>query len=312
MIGEGYMKKAVYHGVRDVRIEEVEEPIPGQREIKVKVMYCGICGSDLHEYLHGPFPLSPFGHEVCGEVVEVGPDVEGFQVGERVATLVRDGYAEYLVAPQDLALKLPEGLSWERAAVLEPLAGSAYAIERGKVKPTDTVFIAGAGPVGLLILLAVKTIGVKTVYITDLSEKRRNMAEKLGATAAFNPAETRIPAKIRELTGGKGVDTSIEAVGVEASLKDCLASTRYQGTVIVQGIFTERAKIHMLGFVTREMTMVGANFINPKLALEWVQTKGIEPEAIVTSIIPLDRIVSDGFEMLANHKDKEIKILVKP
>ena len=306
------MKKAVYYGIQDVRVEDVEEPKPGPGEIKVKIKYCGICGSDLHEYLHGPFPESPFGHEVCGEVVEVGSGVTDFTLGDHVATFVRDGYAEYLVAPLDRVLKLPEDMPWERAAVLEPLAGAIYALERGNVKPTDTIFIAGAGPVGLLILLAVKTLGVETVYITDLSEKRRILAERLGATTAFDPAKTKMPPTIRELTAGRGVDVSIEAVGIEATLKDCLASTRYRGTVIVQGIFTERALVHMLGFVTREMTMIGANFINPERSLEWMVTKGIKPEAIVTSITPLDNIVAGGFEMLANHKEQEIKILVEP
>lgn len=306
------MKKAVYYGVRDVRVDEVVEPEAGSGDIKVKIKYCGICGSDLHEYLHGPFPESPFGHEVCGEVVAVGRDVKGFQVGDHVATFVRDGYAQYVVAPEDKALKLPDDLPWERAAVLEPLAGAIYALERGNVKATDTIFIAGAGPVGLLILLAAKVIGAQTIYITDLSEKRRNMAEKLGATATFDPAAVKIPATIRELTGGRGIDVTVEAVGIEATLKDCLASTRHGGTVIVQGIFTDRALIHMLGFVTREITMIGANSANPVRSLEWMLTKGIKPEAIVTSTVSLDRIVEGGFEMLANHKNEEIKILVEP
>ena len=306
------MKKAVYYGIRDVRVEEVPEPDMGNTDIKVKIKYCGICGSDLHEYLHGPFPESPFGHEVCGEVVAIGPDVKGFKVGDHVATLVRDGYAQYLVAPMDRALKLPEDLPWKRAAIFEPLAGAIYALERGNVKSTDTVFIAGAGPVGLLLLLAVRVLGVRTVYISDLSEKRRHLAEELGATATFDPGKTKIPSTIRELTEGRGVDVTIEAVGIEATLKDCLASTRHRGTVIVQGIFTDRALIHMLGFVTREITMIGANFVNPERSLEWMLTKDIRPESIVTSIIPLDRIVEEGFEMLANHKDKEIKVLVEP
>ncbi len=306
------MKKAVYHGVRDVRVEEVAEPEAKSNEIKVRIKYCGICGSDLHEYLHGPFPESPFGHEVCGEVVAVGADVTGFAVGDHVATFIRDGYAEYLVAPQEKTLKLPDDLPWDRAAVLEPLAGAIYALEKGNVKPTDTVFIAGAGPVGLLILLAVRVLGAETIYMTDLSEKRRKMAKELGATATFDPAAVKIPPTIRELTGGRGIDVTVEAVGIEATLKDCLASTRYGGTVIVQGIFTERALIHMLGFVTREITMVGSNSANPFRSLQWMVTKGIKPEAIVTSTVSLDGIVEGGFERLANHKDEEIKILVEP
>lgn len=305
------MRKAVYHGIRDVRVEEVEEPEPGRNEAKIKVKYCGICGSDLHEYLHGPFPVSPFGHEACGEIVEVGPDVERYRVGDRVAVFNKDAYAEYMVAPESRLLKLPEGISWERAAVFEPLAGAAYAIDRGGVKPTDTVLVVGGGPVGLLVLVAAKAIGVRTVYVTEISEKRREMARKLGATEVFNPLEIKIPPKMKELTGD-GVDVAVEAVGIEAALKDSLASTRYRGTVIVQGIFTERVPIHMLGFVSREITMIGTNSINIPLALEWVTSGRAEPEVIATSIVPLDQIATRGFDVLAEDKDRDIKILIAP
>jgi (R,R)-butanediol dehydrogenase/meso-butanediol dehydrogenase/diacetyl reductase len=306
------MKSAIYHGAGDIRIEDVEEPVPGPSQVRVKVKYCGICGSDLHEYLHGPFPESPFGHEVCGEVVEIGPGVDGVRVGDRVAAFSKGGYAQYLVAPKDRLLTLPDDIDWQRAAMIEPLAGAAYAVERGGIKAQDTVLIAGAGPVGLLILLALKAVGVGTIFVTEPSNHRRAMAQKLGATRVTDPTGIKVPSQIREWTGGKGVDVSIEAVGIEGTLKDCLASTRHQGTVLVQGIFTERVPIHMLGFVTKEMTMIGANSINPERALKWIQTRGLEPEAIITSIIPLADIQNRGFEVLATDKEADVKILVEP
>ncbi len=306
------MKKAIYRGVRDVRVEDVEEPTAGYQEAKIKVKYCGICGSDLHEYIHGPFPASPFGHEVCGEIVEVGPGTEGFEVGDHVLSINRDGYAEYQVTPESMIHKLPKEMSWERAVMLEPLAGSARAIERGGVTASDTLFIAGAGPVGLTLLMGVKALGVKAVYMSELSEKRRAKARELGATDVFNPLETKIPQKVRETTGGQGVDVAIEAVGVGDALKDCLAAARYRGTVVVQGIFTERAQLHMLAFVSKEMTMIGNNTSNPALALEWTVTHDLALERIVTSVIPLEEISSRGFEALAADKEAEIKVLVDP
>jgi (R,R)-butanediol dehydrogenase/meso-butanediol dehydrogenase/diacetyl reductase len=306
------MKKAVYRGIRDVRVEQVEEPRPGPQEALVRVVYCGICGSDLHEYLHGPFPRSPFGHEVCGEIVAVGDRVEGFAVGDRVVAFNRDGYAERMLAPQERLLKLPEEIGWERAALIEPLAGAAYAVDRGGIEPGDRVLIAGGGPVGLLVLLAVKALGVEIVYLSEISETRRDKARELGATDVFDPREIKIPQKMRELTEGRGVDVSVEAVGIEAPLKDCLASTRQRGTVVVQGIFTDRVPIHMLGFVSREITMIGTNSIDPELALEWIAAGRVEPESIVTRIVPLQDIASRGFEVLADDKDRDIKILVAP
>lgn len=306
------MKAAVYHGIRDLRIEEVPEPAVGPGEVKIKVKYCGICGSDLHEYLHGLFPKSPFGHEACGQIVEIGPEVRGYQIGDQVLAFQKGAYAEYVVCPPERLIKKPEEMTWERAAVVEPLAGAAYAIERGGVQASDTVLIAGAGPVGLMALLGLKALGVKEIYITDVSEARRNKAEGLGASLVLNPLVDKIPARIKALSEGRGVDVAIEAVGIEATLKDCLASVRYQGKVIVQGIFTERVPVHMLGFVTRESTMIGTNSINPSLAMSWIATKGIQPERIITRVIPLSLIASEGFESLAQKDKKEIKILVAP
>jgi (R,R)-butanediol dehydrogenase/meso-butanediol dehydrogenase/diacetyl reductase len=163
-----------------------------------------------------------------------------------------------------------------------------------------------------MILLGLKAIGVRKVYVTDISEERREKALELGATGVANPLETKIPVWIKGLTEGRGVDVAVEAVGLEATLKDCLTSVRFKGKVIVQGIFTDRVPIHMLGFVTRETWMIGTNSINPSLALRWIEEKGVQPEAIITRIIPLDQIVAAGFEPLTAKMKTEIKILVYP
>lgn len=306
------MRKAVYHGIRDLRVEEVEEPKPGEKEAKIKVKYCGVCGSDLHEYLHGLFPKSIFGHEVCGEIVDIAPGLEGFQVGDRVVAIGKDGYAEYMVCPQEKMIKIPEGMDWKRAAAVEPLAVAAYCIKRTGVKSTDTVLIAGAGPIGLALLMGLKATGVEMVYMTEVTEKRRRKAEELGATQVFNSKEIRVSSKMKELTQGNGVDVAIEAVGLEESLKDCLSSVKNRGKVTVAGIFTDRVKFHMLGFVTRETTMIGINSHDAELALEWIIRKRLAPETIITKIVPLEGISTEGFEVLATRKGEEIKILVEP
>jgi (R,R)-butanediol dehydrogenase/meso-butanediol dehydrogenase/diacetyl reductase len=312
VIQEQNMKKAMYRGIRDVRVEDVPEPNPGPREAKIKIKYCGICGSDLHEYLHGPFPQCVFGHEACGEVVEVGRETKGFQAGDRVLAFAKGAYSQFMICAPEQLLKVPPSMEWKRAAVVEPLAGAAYAIERGGIQPENTILIAGAGPVGLMMLIGLKAIGNKTIYITDVSESRRRKAQELGATGVANPLETKIPSWIKENTQGQGVDVAIEAVGIEATLKDCLTSARFRGKVIVQGIFTDRVPIHMLGFVARETTMIGTNSINPSLALNWIEHKGAQPEAIITRVIPLEQIVNAGFEILTGKNKTDIKILVEP
>ena len=305
------MKAAVLHGLRDIQIAEVPEPKPSPGEVLVRVKYCGICGSDLHEYQHGLFPESPFGHEACGEVVELGAQVKGFQVGDRVLSFFKGAYAQYMVCPQERLLGIPPNMTWERAAVVEPLAVAAYSVEKANIQSGIKALIAGAGPVGLMTILGLRCLGVNQVYVTEVSDPRREKAKELGATLTCNPLETKVSSWIKEITSGRGVDVAFESVGIEATLKDCLTSVRFQGKVVVQGIFTDRVPIHMLGFVSRETTMIGVNSANPPLALKWIETKGIQPERMVTRVLPLGRI-SEAFGLLTQQTKQEIKILVEP
>ncbi len=306
------MKRAIYHGIKNVRVEEVSDPPPGPGSVQLKIKYCGICGSDLHEYLHGPFPQPVFGHEACGTITAVGPGVRDFTVGQRVCAVFPGAFAESMICPVDRLIPIPDGMPWERAALLEPFSGAAYAIARGAVRPEHTVFVAGAGPVGLMILLGLKALGVRSIFMTDLQEKRQRLAAELGATQIWDPTHAKSSTRVKELTQGRGVDVAIEAVGIEASLKDCLTSVRQQGTVLVQGIFTQRVPVHMLGFVVRETTMIGCNAIDPALALRWLSQGGIQPERIVTAVVPLEEIVTHGFEVLAARREDAVKILVAP
>jgi (R,R)-butanediol dehydrogenase/meso-butanediol dehydrogenase/diacetyl reductase len=203
-------------------------------------------------------------------------------------------------------------MNWLRAAVMEPLAGAAYVIDRGGIRPEEKILIAGAGPVGLTLLLGLKAVGVKEIFMTEVLELRRRKALELGAASVWNPLETKTAARIKELTAGVGVDTAIEAVGREESLKDCLSSVRHRGKVVVHGIFPERVPVHMLGFVTRETTMIGTNSVNPALSLLWIESAGLQPESMVTKIIPLEEIVAGGFEVLVGKNNMEVKILVAP
>jgi (R,R)-butanediol dehydrogenase/meso-butanediol dehydrogenase/diacetyl reductase len=293
-------------------VEEVDNPDPGPEEVRVKIKYCGICGSDVHEYLHGSFAIPQWGHEACGEIVDKGDAVTTLDIGDRVLTFGSGAYAEYFTAPATRMRKLEQPISWERATVIEPLAGIAYAVKRGQVTAEDTVLITGAGPIGLLFLAATKALGVETVYMTEISESRAKKAEEMGVTAVLNPANEKVPARIRELTGGTGVDIAIEAVGIGPSLKDCLASTRYRGRVVVHGIFTERVPLHMLGFVSREITMIGTNSIDIDQALEWAYAGDVEPEKIISNMIPLAEIDEKGFQSLTTPNTADIKVVVVP
>jgi len=162
-----------------------------------------------------------------------------------------------------------------------------------------------------MTILGLKAIGIEKIYVTEVSDIRRKKAEEMGATLTCNPLNTKVSTWVKEATAGRGADVAFESVGNEASLKDCLTSVRFQGKVIVQGIFTDRVPIHMLGFVTRETIMMGTNSANPALAMSWIEKKGVKPEMMVTKVIPLEKI-AEGFEVLTQKVKEEIKILVEP
>ncbi|GAG13380.1 unnamed protein product, partial [marine sediment metagenome] len=242
------MKAAIMYKVNDIRIEEVEKPTVGANEVMIKVKSVGICGSDLHYYKHGRIgevtvkqPLI-LGHETAGEIVETGKNVTERLVGDRVVVepgapcgvckMCKTGrynlcpdmifrahppthgtFVEFLVCRSDLVFPIPNEMSFEVGAMLEPLSVGVYVSGLTNIKPDDTITILGSGPVGLSILQVMRALGVSKIFITDLLETRLELARKLGATAAIN-ASIKDPVKeIMDLTNGNGAEIVIEAVG---------------------------------------------------------------------------------------------------
>src|ERR671931_290860 len=243
------MLAARLHGNRDLRVEEMTPPgAPPPGQFLVTPVWCGICGTDLHEYAHGPLytPAEKLpqviGHEFSAEVAEVGDGVESPRPGDRVAVLphvfcgscyhcVRGrqglcarlaltgvtwpwgGLAEQAVVPAYQAVRLPEGVSFEQGAILEPLATVVHGVERSGLRPGGSVLITGAGPIGQLAVLTATAAGAGTIFVSEPHRIRRERAEALGVTAAFDPEATDVPAEIAERTGGLGVDAAVECSG---------------------------------------------------------------------------------------------------
>jgi threonine dehydrogenase-like Zn-dependent dehydrogenase len=232
-----------YYGIRDVRIEVLPRPVCGPKEVLVKVAYAGICGSDLHIYRKGMFVSTvpeTMGHEFSGVVEEVGPGVTGFKPGDHVVgdprvacgscPWCRQGkenicpelsfigeicpgcFAEYLVLNEEHLLKLPSSLELDRAALIEPLAVALHAAGKAGLSSRETLGIIGAGPVGLLTLLAARPL-VEQILVVDRAPVRLELARRLGADRV---AQT-LPEEPSEQ-----VDVVIEAVGAEATLKGAL------------------------------------------------------------------------------------------
>jgi (R,R)-butanediol dehydrogenase/meso-butanediol dehydrogenase/diacetyl reductase len=343
------MLAARLHDNHDLRVEEVDEPPDlGPGEIRVRPMWCGICGTDLHEYAHGPLYIPQanlpqiLGHEFSAEVLEVGPAVTNVRAGDRVAVLphvfcgtcyfcVRGrqglcrsllltgvswpwgGLAEQAVVPAYQAIPLPEGASFEQGAILEPLASVVHAVDRA-MRAGDTVLVTGAGPIGQLAVLACTAAGAAAIFVSEPNRVRREQAERLGATV-LDPAEADVPGEVRDRTGGLGVDCSIECSGSQPGLEACVDATRAAGYVAQIAIHVGPRTVVPEAWTWKDLTISGIwsfKFYDTPRILAQVAAGRLPVERIVTSTIGMSDIVPSGIDRLADPAGDQVKILVQP
>lgn len=350
------MKAAVWYGKKDVRVMDVPEPpSPKEGYVKVKVQWCGICGSDLHEYLAGPIfiPVDKphaltgdtapviLGHEFSGDVVEVGPGVTNVKVGDRVAPdacqvcwecprcrenkyslceklaftgLMTDGaFAEYVNVPAYTIYKIPDNMSYELAALIEPLAVSMHAIRRAPLIQGDTAVVMGGGTIGLGTVMAAKAAGASKVYCVEVAKARKEYALKAGADAVLDPTEVDVVAKVKELTNG-GADVVFECIGSDKTAPIAIELARSAGKIVIVGIFEKASQLNFnaLSFTEREVIGSLAYYGDFGPAIQLVSDGRINPEPLITGKISINDIVEKGFEELVNHKEENVKIIVKP
>jgi (R,R)-butanediol dehydrogenase / meso-butanediol dehydrogenase / diacetyl reductase len=349
------VRAAIWSRARDVRLVERDIPTPGSAEVVIEVAYCGICGSDVHEYVDGPHAIpvgSPhpesgavapivLGHEFCGTVVAVGARATRVRVGDRVAVepnyrcgrcrrclageynicqhfgfagLMGDGgAAEFTAIPEYMVHRLPESVSLEQAAVFEPAAVALHSFRRGGVTPTDKIVVIGLGPIGLLIVMLAAQAGVRRIAAVDVAPHKLDLAGELGATDVIDAGSGMdVAQQVRDSTGGEGADVTFEAVGSERTLRTGLNSTRKGGRVVLIGL-AGTVSIDAFALVNNEQSIiasVGYRDVYPEL-IRLVAEGGLDLTRIVTSIIGLDDVVSQGFEALLSGKE-EIKILARP
>lgn len=352
------MKAAVWYGRNDMRVENVPEPVTQPGMLKVRVKWCGICGSDLHEYLDGPVsipvdkahPLTGqkapliLGHEFSGEVVEVGAGVSGFRVGDRVtaeATLgclacpaclagrytecekmgilgiMGDGaFAEYVQVSPAFSHKLPDGLDYEKAALAEPIAVGLHALSAGDFKVGMSAVVMGAGPIGLGIIQSLRASGARQIIAVVRKSIRQEYALQAGADCVLDPNETDVPAEIRRLSGGAGVDMAFETYGADIGVALGLQSVRHKGTVVVVSLWQRPASVDLMALVQHEVRLVGSNlytYNDFETVLLMLRDGRLSAEGFITGRISLDSIVSEGFGALSGpEKKKHVKILVSP
>lgn len=348
------MKALRWHGVKDLRLENIAEPTATSGKVKIKVEWCGICGSDLHEYTAGPIfiptetphPLSgdmapvTMGHEFSGQVVEVGEGVENFKVGDRVVcepifacgecTACKQGkynlcdqmgfyglagggggFSEYASIPVEMLHKIPDNVSFEQGALVEPSAVALHAVKQSKLKVGDKAVVFGAGPIGLLVIEALRASGASEIYAVELSNERKAKAEELGAIALDPSKYDDIVSEIHKRTNG-GADVTFEVTGVPVVLKQAINATKLNGETMIVSIAEKEAQIMPNDIVMQERTITGIiGYRNVFPAVISLMAKGyFSAEKLVTKRIKLDQVVEEGFEALLKEKN-QVKILVK-
>ncbi len=351
------MRAARYYDRNDIRIEDVPEPelLPGT--VAIDVAWCGICGTDLHEYLEGPIFIPPaghphpisgeaapiiIGHEFSGTVTALGAGVTDLRVGESVVVepyIVADdvdtGPGENYQLSKDmnfiglggrgggLSEKIVVQRRWvhpvgdiplDQAALIEPLSVGHHAFVRSGARAGQVAIIGGAGPIGLLTAAVLKAEGL-TVYISELSDARKEMARTTGvADEVFDPREGDVAERVRARTGGKGADVGFECSSVPVVLDMLMDAVRGGGVIVNVSIWGHKPPVDMPSLVLKEIDLRGtigyANDHPATIAL--VQSGKLDLAPFITARIGLDALVSEGYDQLINHNEQHVKIIVDP
>jgi (R,R)-butanediol dehydrogenase/meso-butanediol dehydrogenase/diacetyl reductase len=344
------MRAAVFHGRQDLRLEDVPEPRVGPGEVKLRVLYNGICGSDLHEYYDGPIttrvtphPLTGvknpviMGHELCGEVVDVGDGIKDLNLGDRVSVepvetcgrclfctsgqynhcglLAFHGYnrdggglAQFTTVRRAMAHKLPRGLTAMQGALVEPMAVAWRTADRCRVQAGQTVVVHGGGPIGIGVYFTLRRRGIRVV-MTDPMPGRRAVLAKLGVEVILDPTAEDVVSAIKDLTGGRGADASVDAAGVPVAFQATLAGTAVDGNVVVVAIHTRPITIDPMQILMSEARITGvALSCNAFPSVIEQMASGAYPTEWWVQTVAFDKLLSDGFERL--HRQEGTKILV--
>ncbi|MEF2964281.1 2,3-butanediol dehydrogenase [Paenibacillus sp. M1] len=346
------MKAAVIYGAKDVRIENIPEPNATAGNVKVQVDWTGICGSDLHAYHHGmgvsetPHPVSgrslplTLGHEFAGVVTEIGEGVSGLAVGDRVAIepliyaqddyyaglgkynlsntfgflgLNADGgFAEYAIVGAGKVHKLPDNVSMEEGALVEPAAVAFQAVKSSDLKAGNNVIVFGAGPIGLLTIISAKAAGAANIIAVDISAERLEKALEVGATVSVNSLEEDVDAKVRSLFP-LGVDVAYEAAGAQATFTSAVHSLKKGGQLMIIAAFAKPVTLDVTPVLIGELKITASlayRHVFPEV-IALISAGQLDVKKVITKKIGLDNLVEDGLELLIKDKSQS-KILVNP
>jgi L-iditol 2-dehydrogenase len=343
------MKALVLEAYHKLVYKDFPDPEVAYDEVLVKVMSVGICGSDVHG-MDGStgrrIPPIVMGHEASGVITSLGRDVRGWSVGDRVtfdSTIYKlddwytrkgfynlsdnrmvlgvspgeyrrhGAFAEYVNVPQHILYKIPEGVSFTQAAIVEPVAVAAHAVGLTPVSWNDTALVVGSGMIGLFVIQVLRARGCGTIIAVDLDDDRLLLAGKLGADLGLNPRKDDIRNEVEALTQGRGADVAFEVVGISGTVKTAISAVRKGATVTLVGNLSPGVEIPLQAVVTRQLRLQGSCAICGEYpaVLDMIARKAVDVDAILSAEAPL----SEGAEWFKRLYDKEaglIKVVLKP
>ncbi|MGK7397538.1 MAG: galactitol-1-phosphate 5-dehydrogenase [Candidatus Cyclobacteriaceae bacterium M3_2C_046] len=343
------MKALVLEAYKKFDFKEVSQPQPSPREVLVRTKAVGICGSDVHGMDGSTGRRQPpiiMGHEASGIIEEVGEEVNDWKPGDRVTfdstiyelddwyTLQgmynlsdnrkvlgvscddyrRHGaFAEYVVVPQHILYQIPENVSFEQAAMVEPVAVAAHAVGLSPLVLNDTAVVVGAGMIGLFLVQVLKVAGCGKVIAVDLDQQKMDLARKMGADHVFNPDWQDVPREIKDITNGRGADLAFEAVGITSTVKMAIDSVRKGATVTLVGNLSPQVELPLQSVVTRQIRLQGSCAIAGEYpaVLDMISRQQVDVDTIISAIAPLSEGAS-WFSRLYQKEPGLMKVVLQP
>ncbi|KPL11883.1 zinc-binding alcohol dehydrogenase [candidate division BRC1 bacterium SM23_51] len=343
------MKALVLKKYGEFMYEEVPDPEIGDSDVLIEVKACGICGSDVHGMDGSTGRRQPpiiMGHEASGVIAEVSSSVAGWNKGDRVTFdstvycgecwFCRRGeinlcdnrrvlgvscedyrrhgaFADYVAVPQRILYRLPDGVSFEQAAIVEPLSVATHAVERTPILSNDTAVVVGVGMIGLLVVQVLRAAGCGTIVGVDIEPEKLELARKLGADVALDATDCDVAKEVLELTAARGADIAVEAVGVSAAIKTAVGCLRKGATLTLVGNLSPEVELPLQSVVTREITLNGSCASRGEfpMCLDLIAKGQVNVDALVSAVAPLSKGAS-WFDRLYKKEKGLMKVILKP
>lgn len=343
------MKALVLEEYNKLVYKDFPDPEVADDEVLVKVEAVGICGSDVHG-MDGSsgrrVPPLVMGHEASGVITALGKDVKNWALGDRVtfdSTIyqlddwyTRKGFynlsdnrmvlgvspgewkkhgafAEYVNVPQHILYKVPDEVTFTQAAMVEPVAVAAHAVELTPILWNDTAVVVGSGMIGLFVIQVLRAKGCGTIIAIDLEDEKLSLAKELGADHGFNPKKVDVRKEILALTENRGADVAFEVVGISDTVKTAIDSVRKGATVTLVGNLSPKAEIPLQAVVTQQIRLQGSCAICGEYpaVLDMIARKEVNVDAILSAEAPLSE-GAEWFDRLYNKEPGLIKVVLKP